>query len=66
MANKKKINLSRLNREQKQRVWRRIQETNPPLANLLTDIGFQSLKDQFGAEVVVEVSTPEAADNGQY
>ena len=65
MARTRKINLSRLKPEEKKHVWARIQQNNPALADLLKDKGFQSLRDTFEGEILVNASDLEV-NHGQY
>lgn len=52
-----KINLTRLNQEQKGKVWRTINTNNPALARLLTEMrtdeNIQSLIKEFDCEIEV-------------
>ena len=63
---KRKINLSRLSGEKKQLAWRKIKKVNPSLAALLQDGKFQSLRDHFNGEVLIDASELKREDNGQH
>lgn len=68
---KRKMNLSRLSGEKKQRAWRKIKQTNPSLTALLQDGKFQSLRDHFNGDVLIDASeldTPvlESKTDGQH
>ncbi|WP_422134980.1 hypothetical protein [Endozoicomonas sp. ALD040] len=54
---RKKINLSRLSREEKKKTWQRIKQVNPNMAALLQDAQFQSLRDHFQGEILIDVSS---------
>ncbi|MGI9278226.1 MAG: hypothetical protein ACR2PX_01140 [Endozoicomonas sp.] len=54
---RKKINLSRMAREEKQKTWKRLKQVNPDMAALLQDASFQSLRDHFNAEVLIDASS---------
>lgn len=55
------IRSSALSATQRQAVWKHIQTTDKPLADLLSDTGFQELRQEFGASPLFPRTLVDAA-----
>jgi hypothetical protein len=62
----RELNLSRLNAEQRQKWWGKIQSDAPELAELLQNPTVVALKVKLGAQVIIKIDENGQIIDGQY